>query len=135
MKRSAMTATSARGALFQRRILIVEDDYFVATELATSLREDGAIVLGPVSSTDEASLLVEGEYPACVLLDINLRGRHSFDLAEQLRARGIFTIFTTGYDDEMIPPDLREFLSVRKPLDIPALIACIRNRLHRDLDS
>ena len=55
-----------------RRVLIVEDDYLLASDLAQSLQKMGAIILGPSPTLSLAE-------PYCgmaeaAVLDINLRG-------------------------------------------------------------
>lgn len=113
------------------RVLVVEDDYLVATELATILRESGAQVLGPVASAAECLRIARQQVPDCVLLDINLRGELAFSLADELRARGIETIFTTGYDSSVLPERLQTSVCLRKPLDLPSLITHIRAHARR----
>lgn len=43
-------------ALADRRVLVVEDDYFLAVELARDLSAGGAEVVGPAASMDAARL-------------------------------------------------------------------------------
>jgi CheY-like chemotaxis protein len=42
------------GSLSGRRILIVEDDYFIAQILTQMLEDAGAVVLGPIGQVEEA---------------------------------------------------------------------------------
>ena len=110
------------------RVLVVEDDYFVAQELCSTLRENGAIVLGPARSVSVGRDLVRKQLPDCVLLDINLNGEYAFDFAGELQARGVRTLFTTGYDASFIPPHLRHTTCLQKPLDTYVLVRNIRLR-------
>jgi 3-oxoacyl-[acyl-carrier protein] reductase len=55
-------------------VLVVEDDYFVAKEMAAVLREHGATVLGPVPDVRRGRALLSQEEPDCALLDVNLKG-------------------------------------------------------------
>ena len=57
-----------------RRLLVVEDDYLVAMDLADELTDHGAEVVGPAGSVKEALALVAAT-PAIdgAVLDINLR--------------------------------------------------------------
>ncbi len=41
----------------------------------------------------------------CAVLDVNLHGEHVFQLAGELRARGVPSIFATGYDAAFLPAD------------------------------
>lgn len=111
----------------QRRVLIVEDDYFLAAELAALLQEFGASVLGPVGQAADALRLVSEGEPDCVLLDINLRGELAFGLAEYMQASGITVILTTGYDRWVLPETLQETICLRKPVDLDVLIERIRD--------
>lgn len=81
------------------RILIVEDECFIADDARAVLSNSGAEVLGPVPTVAEARALIDAEpRPDAVLLDVNLGGEMTFDLADTLRSRGIPFAFMTGYD-------------------------------------
>ena len=107
-------------------ILVVEDEYFLAQDLCTTLQRCGARVIGPVSSSSSARQLLSQDQPDCVLLDINLNGQDAFGLARELRNAGIHTVFTTGYDFSFIPAGLREIACVQKPLQTDALVRAVR---------
>ena len=110
------------------RLLVVEDDYFVAHDLCATLRECGATVLGPAPSISSARSLVNALRPDCVLLDINLDGELAFDLAKELQAHGVRTLFTTGYDASFVPQHLRHTVCLQKPVDATALLRSIREQ-------
>lgn len=118
------TASSLTGY----RLLVVEDDYFVAQDLCATLRDFGATVLGPAPSIPSARSLANALRPDCVLLDINLDGELAFDLAREFQARGMRTVFTTGYDASFIPPHLRQTACLQKPVDAAALLRSIREQ-------
>ncbi len=109
-----------------RRLLVVEDDYLVATDLVDELADHGAEVLGPAGSVDEALdlLAAESQIDAAVL-DINLTNEKVYPVAEALRARGIPFVFTTGYDAWLVPEAFAAVLRFEKPVDIRALIQSI----------
>jgi two-component SAPR family response regulator len=101
-----------------RRILIVEDEYLLADDLASVLREAGAHVLGPVPSVAAAlSLIANEDRIDGAVLDINLRGEMVFPLAAALQDRGIAFIFATGYDEEIVPERFAHLPRVEKPLN------------------
>jgi DNA-binding response OmpR family regulator len=110
------------------RVLVVEDDYFVAQDLCSILRTQGAIVVGPARDVRVGRELANAHLPDCVLLDINLHGEYAFGLAEELQTRGVRAIFTTGYDTSFIPPRLRHAACLQKPVDTGALVQTIRVR-------
>jgi DNA-binding response OmpR family regulator len=120
--------TPASAHLQGYRVLVVEDDYFVAQDLCSTLRSRGATVVGPARSVSAGRELANAELPDCVLLDINLHGEYAFALAEELQSRGVRTLFTTGYDTTFIPPRLRHTTCLQKPVDTNALVQSIRLR-------
>jgi CheY-like chemotaxis protein len=100
------------------RVLVVEDNYFLATELVEELIDQGAAVIGPASNLSAAMELVEKH--ECELdaasLDVNLNGQLVFPVAEMLRAHGIPFVFATGYDVAIIPEALRDVPRIEKPV-------------------
>ncbi|HTU66374.1 MAG TPA: response regulator [Steroidobacteraceae bacterium] len=107
------------------RILIVEDDYFVANETGQALREFGAEILGPVPTVARAKEALL-DIPDCVLLDINLKGEMAFDLAREILIRGIPIVFMTGYDRSIVPASLQSRPWLQKPVETRELIDTVR---------
>lgn len=100
-----------------RRILIVEDEYFVADDLANDLRHMGAEVIGPVGSVAEALELVKA-HPQLdgAVLDINLHGQMSYPVAAMLAAAGTPFLFATGYDGWTVDDAYRNVVRHEKPV-------------------
>jgi len=84
------------------RVLIVEDDFFVADFTQSLLEELGCAVIGPAGSQSDALALIEGEEPDLAVLDVNLEGEDVGVVAEALRTRSIPFIFQTGYEPRQI---------------------------------
>lgn len=118
-----MTALAGAGSLAARRVLVVEDEYFIADDMAKALAQIGAEVVGPVPTRDQALALLsqEGAFDAAVL-DINLRGEVVYPVADALRARGIPFVFATGYDESTVPSVYEDVPRWEKPFD-PAQLA------------
>ncbi|HZY56027.1 MAG TPA: hypothetical protein VFE73_22405, partial [Reyranella sp.] len=55
----------------------------------------------------------------------------SFKLADTLKRGGIPFIFTTGYDDEIIPPELADTPCLQKPIELRQLVRSLANLLSR----
>ena len=107
-------------------MLVVEDDYLVARDLCDELADQGAEVVGPAGSVEEALALVAGEPRIdAAVLDINLRNEKVYPVAEALRARGIPFVFTTGYDAWLVPEAFASVRRLEKPVDMRALIESI----------
>lgn len=99
----------------QVRVLVVEDDYFIASSLTEELQHRGISVVGPVSDGDDALRLVAAETVDFAVLDINLDGAMVFPVAAALRDASIPFIFATGYDPGVIPPQFRDVPLHAKP--------------------
>lgn len=126
-----METTAREGAseLAGYRLLIVEDDYFVAQDLRSTLERFGATIVGSAPTIPSARRLVRETRPDCVLLDINLDGDLAFELAHELSAIGTRTVFTTGYDTSFIPRSLRRHVCLQKPVDAGSLLRSIREEV------
>lgn len=100
------------------RILIVEDDPFLALELEQLVADHGAEVVGPVPTVRAAMAALEEVWPDAAVLDVNLRGERSAPVAAALRAAGTPFMLATGYGrDQLHEPELRDAPLVSKPID------------------
>ena len=99
-----------------RRILIAEDEYFIADELSFALEGVGAEMMGPVASVKGGlHLLATEAVPDAASLDVNLGGEKVYPLADALIARGVPFVFMTGYDQASIPASYAHIGCVEKP--------------------
>ena len=100
----------------RRRILVVEDEPFVALQLQTDLEGEGHEVIGPASSLAQGLKLAQSEGLDAALVDIRLGRDTSATIADQLLARQIPFAFATGYSDSsMLPEHLHAVPRLRKP--------------------
>lgn len=116
------------GPLQGLRLLVVEDEYFIAVEVCDILIANGAEVLGPVGSVDEGAAVAEREPLDGAVLDVNLHGAMVYALVDQLTAAGTPMLFVTGYDPGALPADRRDAVILGKPVDrrrlVEAAAAC-----------
>ena len=112
------------------RVLVVEDDYFIALELCTALRGAGADVLGPARDLESGLAAVRNEHIDCGVLDINLQGRIGFQIATELRSRNVPVIFATGYTRSTIPAELADLPRLEKPVDLRALCRAVESSVY-----
>ncbi|WP_245519462.1 MULTISPECIES: response regulator [unclassified Mesorhizobium] len=107
-------------------VLVVEDVFMLAQDLADQLAEAGCTVVGPAPTVRQALDQIDGIALDGALLDVNLRGERSFPLAEHLARDGVPFIFLTGYDSATVFPDrFRDTPKLTKPVDYGLLIEAV----------
>jgi CheY-like chemotaxis protein len=100
---SVQTVLGHHVTLRDKRVLVVEDEAIVAMLVEDELIDEGAKVIGPASSVEEALRLIEetasdGGLSAAVL-DIQLDGERVSPVADRLAALGVPFLFATGYGE------------------------------------
>ena len=118
-------------SLQNRLVMVVEDEFFQAKDLAQALTGAGARLVGPFPTVAAALEALENEEAVvdAAILDINLRGREVYDVADILAERGIPFLLTTGYDPEMLPQSHQERPVCTKPFRIEELLAAVAKLL------
>lgn len=116
-----MVHTSLKGL----RVLVLEDDFYIADDASNTLSEAGAEVLGPYASDAQAIAAIEVRRPDCAVLDLNLGDGQTFVVARALRALGTPMVFATGYNQEMVPADLAGAVHLPKPFSDKQLLAAV----------
>ncbi|HEX8447231.1 MAG TPA: response regulator [Sphingomonas sp.] len=101
--------------LADKRILIIEDEYFMADDLRRALTRAAVRVVGPVQTLDQGLELAKTEPLDAALLDINLDGVMSYPVADVLMERRIPFGMASGYDHWSIPEQYRGVARLLKP--------------------
>lgn len=115
-------SASHRAPLADRRILVVEDEYFLADDIEKALRALGAEIAGPVGHIEDAvEILNNGGVLDAAVLDVNIRTETIFPVARALKARHVPFVFTTGYDRISIGAEFQDVPLWEKPIDIVAM--------------
>ena len=110
--------TALADPLTGRRILLVEDEYFLADDLRRLFEASGAEVIGPVARVQEALDLVTGTARIDgAVLDINLWDEMAYPVADALRDRGVPFVFATGYDKGVVPKRYDAVRHCEKPVE------------------
>ena len=109
-----------------RRILVVEDEYLIAADLARQLEAAGVEVLGPVPTVAAAlDLLARTSDVDGAVLDVNLRGENVLPVAATIRERGIPFVFATGYDKLALPGEYAGSRWCQKPVDVSQVLTLL----------
>ena len=109
-----------------RRVLIVEDDYYLAMDAEDWLRRAGAEVLGPVPDEQSATDFLSGGTVDCAVLDINLGNGPSFEIAARLQAANVPFVLATGYDAAAVPRAFCDVPRLEKPFRESELISAVQ---------
>ena len=118
--------------LRDRRILVVEDEYFLADELQTELRDAGAVVLGPIGTLEQALHSIRSDQQIDgAILDLSLQGEMVFPAADLLIERNVPFVFTTGYDESEIPSRFASVVRCEKPIDLTKIVHAVGRIIHR----
>ena len=108
------------------RVLIVEDEAIIAMTAEDMIEELGCIVANTASSLAEALAHVEAGGFDVALLDINLNGSESTEVARLLIERGSPFVFTTGYGSSgpaALFPDIPVVTKPYRAADLATAIA------------
>lgn len=105
-----------------KRILVIEDEYFIAADLKRALTAAGAEVVGPTGGLEDGlDLLANGSIDAGVL-DVNLEGNFSYAIADAMVQRDVPFLFVTGYDGWALPEQYRDTPRVAKPFTMQTVV-------------
>jgi DNA-binding NtrC family response regulator len=114
-------------ALLQgKKVLVVEDRYFIARDLCRIVQALGGEPVGPAGDVASAQRSVEQARVDLALVDLNLRNESAATLIRQLAREGIRFILATGYQDWVLPQELRGAPRIEKPVSARELRQVIR---------
>ena len=120
--------TALEPNLTGQRVLVVEDEWIIADDLAQALRDYKAEVVGPAPTLSSAlSLLAAEPGLTGAVIDVNLRGAMAYPLADELQRRGVPVVLATGYEPESIPPRYAGLPRCHKPLIAAAVARALQS--------
>jgi DNA-binding LytR/AlgR family response regulator len=98
------------------RVLIAEDEFFAALELAERIEGFGGEVIGSVAAAVDGMAVLDRERPDMAFLDVQLRDGFVTPLAAALQGLGIPFVLVTGYlGEELEDPALCQAPRLAKP--------------------
>jgi two-component system, response regulator PdtaR len=117
------------------RILVVEDNFVVATGIEGALSEAGFDVVGVAISADEAVALAESHKPYLIVMDVRLAGeRDGINAAVEIFQKlGIRCVFATAHYDEQSLERAKQAMPLgwlRKPYAMVSLVNAVRGALN-----
>ena len=110
--------------------LIVDDEVFIAMDIAYMVGECGLSVLDPAISLQQAFSIIESTCPDVALMDINIGRDKIWPVARRLKSQGCPIVFISAnaHHDELAT----EFAGapvLDKPVSMDALQTCLRGIL------
>ena len=99
------------------RVLIVEDEYFLANDLEEALKSHGANIIGPFGEFDAAYRRAARDHFDVAIIDINLHNKAAYPIADELIRQGVPFVFYTGYGGDIIPERFAGVKLWQKPFD------------------
>jgi DNA-binding LytR/AlgR family response regulator len=106
------------------KVLVLEDDALINLNTTETIQAMGCVV-HPLLRLSDALVSIQVDMPDVAVLDVNINGRMSYELAQLLVDRDVPIVFLTGYDSPAVEEKWRQYPVCRKP--------CDENRLKRPL--
>ncbi|AEG56870.1 response regulator [Sinorhizobium meliloti] len=101
-----MARKSEDGRLLEgARVLVVEDEIWIALDLEAAFLDVGAQVVGPCATLEAALVAAKNEALALAVLDIRLGTKTTERVIDLLNERGIPFFFYSG---QTLPDDMRK---------------------------
>jgi CheY-like chemotaxis protein len=114
-------------ALSGQRVLIVDDEYAFAYEIADTAAKLGARILGPLPTVAAACAVITPEAQIdLVLLDLHFQGEMAWPALDLLQQRGIRVAVTSTIPPNHIPARYADMPLHRKPLSKKKMRRCYR---------
>jgi DNA-binding response OmpR family regulator len=105
--------------LHGRRILVVEDNFLIATNIAAHLQDLGCTVLGPAGTVEDAWKLARSRDLHGATVDYDLHGESTLRVLDELRSRDVPVLIVTAYDPSTLPEPVPGLPILEKPF-LPA---------------
>ena len=118
-------AARKKGDLNGTRVLVVEDEYYIADDVRRLLDDAGAEVIGPYADFKQAEAAIGEISFDCAILDLNLQGQSAAPIADRLIKQGKSFAIATGYGSSAVPERLQQVPRIEKPFDPPALLQLV----------
>lgn len=115
----------AVGADKSRRVMLAEDEAMVAMLVEGMLIDLGHQIVAIARTKQEAIEVAQTTDAEFAVLDVNLNGEYTYDVAAVLVNRGIPFLFATGYGNAGLEPGWRSTPTLQKPFQVQDLARCI----------
>jgi DNA-binding response OmpR family regulator len=115
------------------RILIVEDNVYLALDLSNAIEDCNGHVVGPVRTVAEALSLIESQQLSGAVLDFHLEDRDSSPIAESLADQRVPFVIHSCVD---LPFEITSLYSnvpiLMKPLHPSFVLECLLSEIRKN---
>jgi CheY-like chemotaxis protein len=101
--------------LSERRILVVEDEILILMMIEDMLADLGCKSVSAATKNEQAIALVNEQVFDAAMLDMNLNGKVTYDVADALAARGVPFVYATGNSVRDTRDGFRDRPVLKKP--------------------
>ena len=108
------------------RVLVIEDEPLITMEIESVIDSLGHQIVGPFAHINEASAAAKKTDFDCAILDVNIRGGNTYEIADLLIERSCPFVIASGYSDWSIPDHLLVRKRLTKPYGSTQLVAELR---------
>ncbi len=112
-----------------RSILIVEDEMMVLMNIEDVLKDHGCTHIAAAATVEQALAVLEGHSFDAAVIDVNLDGRTSHPVADELSAQSIPFVVSTGYGQLALEGSYQNHPVLIKPYRDEALLKAINQLL------
>ena len=112
--------------LASRRVLVVEDEMLIVIMIEDMLGDLGCQAIATAATVKQAMALIDEQRFDVAMLDMNLNGDDTYEVAEALTARGVPFVFSTGYIGHDMRAGYEDCPILKKPFresDLAAILA------------
>jgi DNA-binding response OmpR family regulator len=111
------------------RILIVEDEWLLASDIARRLEREGYEIVGPAPTVAQAFRLLDETPPQAAIMDVQLDGETTFSLAARLEQLAVPLLFLSGHPASDFAEQLESRTVLSKPADWRDVLKTLRKML------
>src|SRR5262245_48187651 len=113
--RFPMYALHQKLPLANQRILVIEDEFMIAVDIAWALHKSGAQIVGPAATLSHAAELIRQDGFDMATVDVQLRDGEAYPLVDELNDARVPMVFVTGYERNLLRPAYQALPHVIKP--------------------
>ena len=120
---------SIKGLLTNYRVLLVEDEYLLALEIADAIERAGGAVAGPFPECARALPYATGGSVDAAVLNVKVRDGNTYPVTILLPDAGIPFVFATGQSIATEPPEWSAATWISKPYEPEELVRVLAGML------